>query len=81
MTRRCRATTFTFVVAGALAIAACSTVDGGGATVCACFHQVDGALRNVYPICTEILVIQNRVEFPCPRYISLELLRRATRSI
>jgi hypothetical protein len=32
MTRRYRATTFSIAVAGALAIAACST-DGGGATV------------------------------------------------
>ena len=34
MTRRYRATTFSIAVAGALAIAACSTDDGGGATVC-----------------------------------------------
>ena len=34
MTRRCLATTFSIAVAGALAIAACSTDDGGGATVC-----------------------------------------------
>jgi hypothetical protein len=34
MTRRYRATTFSIAFAGALAIAACSTDDGGGATVC-----------------------------------------------
>ena len=34
MTRRYRATTFPIAVAGALAIAACSTDDGGGAMVC-----------------------------------------------
>src|SRR5215831_19021822 len=34
MTRRYRAATFSIAVAGALAIAACSTDDGGGATVC-----------------------------------------------
>jgi hypothetical protein len=34
MTRRHRATTFCIAVAGALAIAACGTDDGGGATVC-----------------------------------------------
>ena len=34
MTRRYLATTFSIAVAGALAIAACSTDDGGGATVC-----------------------------------------------
>jgi hypothetical protein len=34
MTRRYRATTFSSAFAGALAIAACSTDDGGGATVC-----------------------------------------------
>jgi hypothetical protein len=34
MTRRYRATTFSIAVAGALAIAVCSTDDGGGATAC-----------------------------------------------
>jgi len=34
MTRRYLATTFSIAVAGALAIAACSTDEGGGATVC-----------------------------------------------
>ena len=34
MTRRYLATTFSIAVAGALAIAACRTDDGGGATVC-----------------------------------------------
>ena len=34
MTRRYLATTFSIAVTGALAIAACSTDDGGGATVC-----------------------------------------------
>ncbi len=34
MTRRFRATTFSIAVAGALAMAACSTDDGGVATVC-----------------------------------------------
>ena len=33
MTRRYRVTTFSIAVAGALAIAACSTDDGGAATV------------------------------------------------
>ena len=43
MTRRYLATTFSIAVAGALAIAACSTDDGGGATVCTeaafCYHE------------------------------------------
>ena len=34
MTRRYLATTFSIALVGALAIAACSTDDGGGATVC-----------------------------------------------
>lgn len=46
MTRRYRATTFSIAVAGALAIAACSTDDGGGATVC--MHQsVSSATRRM----------------------------------
>ena len=39
-----------------------------------CFHSVRPSLRQVYGICTEIFAIQNRIQLPCARNISLKLL-------